>query len=540
MSSNNLPENTDEAESSLQSTIQRLDQAFERIRSLRRDILQEQANISRAGLSPGHEAILLTGQEGNEEELERHRANIPADTRERLRQFETRRTERDRIRAHSHLLRAAAAHMHPLDTSITPSSSHPSSAQLPLSFASPLSPPRQRLLPHRILDTVTQPLRRRESSDDPNTEIGRRVAARESARSVARDTAVHNPSRDGPHRLPTVIERDFEYTTRTRLRRSEPAFARVEQSLDQLRREVENRVSRSLDAAGALVSPSSESSARLLNLRSNRSSQSRQGSNPSTNAASATSTQSRLSLLSNFPVHNLPTPSATLSSTPLLFEEPAGLVHDERMQSINEEDQRALEDRYRSHLRLGWDGRGDQDFLFTSSPVQMHHEPDALRTAHLRNNTVQVSGAPRQFILDANGEETHSEESAPARTLIGGSLGLYMTGPVYVSGSVPRDEYHVSAAQEANTLDISVPPTNQDLEEGAHYYVVPPDCGTFCSGTVPDPKPWIFGTTNPRYIDPLPSALVDKFTTIQPKVQPKAKPPVLRICTTRASSVAGR
>ncbi|KIK70386.1 hypothetical protein GYMLUDRAFT_269924 [Collybiopsis luxurians FD-317 M1] len=396
MSSTNMPESTEDADSSLQTTIQRLDQAFERIRNLRRDILQEQANR----ISPGHEAILLTGHEGYQDDLERIRTVIPADTRERLRQFESRGPEadreRDRSRARSHLLRAAAAHMYPLDTSVTPSSSHPSSAQSPLSFASPLSPPRQRLLPHRLLDTVTQPLRRRESSDDPNTELGRRIfgaATRESAR----DTITHNSSPDGPHRLPTVIERDFEYASRTRLRRSEPAFARrVEISLDQLRQEVENRVSRSLDAVGASASSSAESSARHTNSRSNRTSRSRQSSNPSTNLSSATSTQSRLSLLSNFPVQNFPTPSSTLSNPPLLFEEPTSYVHDERMQSINEEQQRALEDHYPFQVRMGWDGRADQDLLFTSSPVQMHHESEVVRTGYNRDNTIQMPGGSSQ------------------------------------------------------------------------------------------------------------------------------------------------
>ncbi|KAJ4485520.1 hypothetical protein J3R30DRAFT_1368198 [Lentinula aciculospora] len=409
-----LVEAAEDAESSIQNTIQRLDLAFERIRHLRRDILYSEqrehtnnSNNNRNRIGPDHEAIVLTGQNerGYFEELERMdrmRTIIPADTRERLRQFEARRVEadrerdrdRNRERVHSHLLHAAAAHMYPLDTSISPSSSHPSSAQ------SPLSPPRQRLLPYRLLDA--QPFRRRESSssssDDPSTEIGRRVAARESARVTARDTS-HNSSqnsnsssRDNPHRLPTVIERDFEYATRTRFQRSEPAFPR-RVDFDQLRREVDSRISRSLDTTGAPPSPSAEASL-LRNMRA-RAAQSRQSSNVSSSLPSTTSSQSRLSLLSNFGVQNLPTPSSTLSNPPLLFEEPASYDvqsgEDLRLRFIEEERTRAFEDNYMSQARLGWEARAEQDLLFTSSPVQMQHDTEGTRPGgHHRDNTVQL------------------------------------------------------------------------------------------------------------------------------------------------------
>ncbi|KAJ3841400.1 hypothetical protein EV361DRAFT_900870 [Lentinula raphanica] len=327
---------------------QRLDLAFERIRHLRREILfPEQwdslnSNNSRNRLGPGHEAIVLTGQDERDspdegERMDRIRTMIPPDTRERLRQFEARRVDADRERlerernnrAHSYLLHAAAAHMHPLDTSVSPSSSRSSSVQSPLHFASPLSPPRQRLLPYRPLDYDTPPFRRRESmsslSDDPNTELGRRVAARESTQDSARDSSHSSnttSSRDSHYRLPTVMERQYEYGLRTRPQRSEPALLRYnDPSLEQLRLEVESRISRSLDNPGAPPSPSAEASILRANLRA-RAGPTRQNSSVSSSLPSAASSQSRLSLLSNFGVQNFPTPSSTLSNPPLLFEEP--------------------------------------------------------------------------------------------------------------------------------------------------------------------------------------------------------------------------
>lgn len=385
-------------------------QASERIRYLRREIVQLrrqelQLEHTRNGLNPGHEAIVLTGQQDRAaaylDDLERMRTIIPPDTRERLREFETRRldgsSERARTRmdrTYSNLLRAAAAHMHPLDTSVSPSSSHPSAAQSPLSFASPRSPPRQRLLPHRsLLDSAVQPLRRRETSDDPHTEIGRRVAARESARTAAHNSPQNSlpSSRDSPRRLPTVIERDFEYNGRTRPRRSEPGLLRrLEQSSSDYIHEAQSRISRSLDSAGILQSSNSMEPQLLRRIRT---SQSRQGSNPSINLPSATSSQSRLSLLSNLAMQNLPTPSSTISNPPLLFE-----GYDERALYNEHEDQvRAiLEARLHiSQARMDWEDRADEDLLFTSSPVQMHHEADITRVGHHRDNTVQMQAASR-------------------------------------------------------------------------------------------------------------------------------------------------
>ncbi|KAJ3856821.1 hypothetical protein EV368DRAFT_78308 [Lentinula lateritia] len=538
-----LAEPAEDTESSIQNTIQRLDLAFERIRHLRRDILYSEqvdhtnGSHSRNRIGPGHEAIVLTGQNEREywdelERMDRMRNIVPADTRERLRQFEARRaeadrernrdrTDRDRAGARSHLLRAAAAHMHPLDTSTSPPSSHPSSAQSPLSFASPLSPPRQRLLPHRLLDA--QPFRRRESSssfsDDPNTEIGRRVAARESARGGTQDST-HNASpnsnsssRDSHYRLPTVLERDFEYSTRTRLQRSEPAFLRrIDPSLDQLRLEAESRISRSLDTTGTPPSPSAEASILRANMRA-RAPQSRQSSNVSTNLPSATSSQSRLSLLSNFGVQNLPTPSSTLSNPPLLFEEPSSYLHpsteDSRLRSVEEERARTLEESYMAQARMAG------GLLFSSSPVQMHHVTEETRPGHHRDNTVQLQhyAVPRLAQLDANGDEFRPDPTR-VRQFAESNLGLYP----------PRrhaaDEY--PPLQPVTRSPIPLDPNNPDSDvvspenydpEAEVYYSPIPDGPYSMRYVVPvESKPRYFGTSMPRYIDPLPSALVDKFT----------------------------
>ncbi|KAJ4499299.1 hypothetical protein C8R41DRAFT_815177 [Lentinula lateritia] len=548
-----LAEPAEDTESSIQNTIQRLDLAFERIRHLRRDILYPEqvdhanSSHSRNRIGPGHEAIVLTGQNerANWDELERMdrmRNIVPADTRERLRQFETRRAEADRERnrdrntdrdwagVRSHLLRAAAAHMHPLDTSTSPPSSHPSSAQSPLSFASPLSPPRQRLLPHRLLDA--QPFRRRESSsllsDDPNTEIGRRVAARESARGATQDST-HNPSpnsnsssRDSHYRLPTVLERDFEYGTRTRLQRSEPAFLRrIDPSLDQLRREAESRISRSLDTTGTPPSPSAEASILRANMRT-RVPQSRQSSNVSTNLPSSTSSQSRLSLLSNFGVQSLPTPSSTLSNPPLLFEEPASYFHpsteDSRLRSVEEERARTLEESYMSQTRMAG------GLLFSSSPVQMHHIPEETRPGHHRDNTVQLQhyAAPRLTQLDANGDEFRLDPTR-VRQFAESTLGLYPPRRHAADEYPPLQPVTRSPIPlDPNNPDSDViSPENYDPEAEVYYPLIPDGPSSMRYVVSVESKPRYFGTSTPRYIDPLPSALVDKFTQGQSRHEPR-------------------
>ncbi|KAJ3984054.1 hypothetical protein F5890DRAFT_96529 [Lentinula detonsa] len=543
-----ITEAADDAESSIQNTIQRLDFAFERIRHLRREILYPEqwdsanGSISRNRLGPGHEAIMLTDQ--NErvyleetERMDRMSTIIPADTRERLRQFEVRHPEpdrerwerdRNRDRAHSHLLRAAAAHMHPLDTSISPSSSHPSSAQSPLNFTSPLSPPRQRLLPYRPLDT--QPFRRRESSsslsDDPNTELGRRVAARESAQGTARDSATRNSSqnsntssRDSLYRLPTVIERDFEYGTRTRPQRSEPALLRrFDPSLEQLRLEIEGRTSRSLDNTGAPPSPSAEASLLRANMRA-RAAQSRQSSNVSSSLPSATSSQSRLSLLSNFGVQNLPTPSSTLSNPPLLFEEPTSYVHtsgeDSRLRYIEEERAQAFEEDYMSRARTSWDSRAEQELLFTSSPVQMHNNTDGTRPGHHRDNTVRVQNHafPSLLSVDANGDEVRPDPIR-ARQFVEGSLGLYsMRRNATDDYPLPQPVPPFTHNSEPDVVFFQ----NHDPRNVLYHPLIPdgPSSVKYVPSSSAESKLRYFGTNTPRYIDPLPSALVDKILPVQ-------------------------
>ncbi|KAJ3775300.1 hypothetical protein FB446DRAFT_415511 [Lentinula raphanica] len=566
---------------------QRLDLAFERIRHLRREILSPEqwdslnSNNSRNRLGPGHEAIVLTGQDERDspdegERMDRIRTMIPPDTRERLRQFEARRVDADRERlerernnrAHSYLLHAAAAHMHPLDTSVSPSSSRSSSVQSPLHFASPLSPPRQRLLPYRPLDYDTPPFRRRESmsslSDDPNTELGRRVAARESTQDSARDSSHSSnttSSRDSHSRLPTVMERQYEYGLRTRPQRSEPALLRYnDPSLEQLRLEVESRISRSLDNPGAPPSPSAEASILRANLRA-RAGPTRQNSSVSSSLPSAASSQSRLSLLSNFGVQNFPTPSSTLSNPPLLFEEPTSYVHptaDESRLGFIEEERAQENSASRDRAGFGWDPRAEQDLLFTSSPVQMQHDADAIRPGHHRDNTVRVQNhtspslpafdpySPRDrdvyrgnrrmrqyvensvMMMRRNAtDQSHYNlnnlnagfprpEEVPRPT----SMGVDPPNQLVIESHV-LPEYHLIRNRHRETDDVLYYSVDPDGVSSARRYV--PSSSAAGGGEEEEDTIRYFGTNVPRYVDPLPSALVDKILPEEPR--PRSRRP---------------
>jgi len=304
----------------------------------------------------------------------------------------------------------------------------------------------------------------------------------------------------GEHRLPTVIERDFEYSTSTRLRRSEPGFPRrVQPSLmDRI-----DRLSRSLDA-NANAAPQSPS-AEISNVRLG-SSFSRQSSNRS-NLPSAT-TSSSLSLLSNFPVNNFATPSSTLlSNSPLLFEEPVSYDYsEERMQSIDEALAAVSENE--NALPPNWDGR-ENLLLFTSSPLQMNREPDA-RLGHHRDNTVQMQTYARQP-LDANGEEIQE-----------------YTRPRQQTFSRPSRRHTIDDWGQQRT---DVPSRNpHDSGDGIGYtvHLDGPVSIIGSESSVPE-KRRTFGTNDPWYTDPLPSKLVDKFTG---QSQPaRRQPSSLRIST---------
>ncbi|THU88463.1 hypothetical protein K435DRAFT_866286 [Dendrothele bispora CBS 962.96] len=539
------------------------DAAHQRIRRLRRSIVElgHQEAAASNSISPGHEAILLTGHpqvaaaEGGTDSLRleqaawnRLNAILPPAAMERLRQFEATSRPNNPDRIHQFLRwTAAAANMHPLDTTmstfsnssshVTPSSSHPTtSSQSPSLLTSPLSPPRQRLLPPRTLQDPL-PLRTRDTSDDPNTLIGRRVAARE-ASGVSNSLDRY------------ITEQNLEYIRNlNRQRLSEPALQRrIESSLDAIRQRENYGASRSLDnpgqttttvSAGAPIRGQMRRALRTSRIESRQSS----GNN---STASSSHRDGRLSILSNFSVQNLPTPSSTTSSQRLiLFDEPASYNSPEesRLAStvVNEVPGRS----YVTTRRLNAEGdeyvhniNGD-DITFTSpfvsSPVQIHPENsissgpsrrESLLREHRRDNTVRVSDyvvpASTLFgvVLDRDGNEIPPEEQPLLRS--------YETQPTYLPPPPPDLRWlsDPSSIHPPDPLDtVTIPEVEED-----HFSPRVRINASTATGSMRDPelinitedpqqyqyltqgsygvrrKPsvkWI-GTNKPLFIDPLP------------------------------------
>jgi len=195
------------------------------------------------------------------------------------------------------------------------------------------------------------------------------------------------------------------------------------------------------------------------------------------------------------------------------------------MQSIEYDEQiRALLGaRISQTRRMGWEGRADEDLLFTSSPVQMHHEPDVTRVGHHhhRENTVQMqefSTASRSPLFDANGDEI---QTGDVQELADSLLGLYSDALPPTHRQETSEIPIRSRAHDSNA--ISSPTHQGDSGDRTHSP----------GGASHEPNERTFGTNVPRYIDPLPSALVDKFFAFGSHSQlTRPRPPPLRISTT--------
>ncbi|ESK88961.1 hypothetical protein Moror_13183 [Moniliophthora roreri MCA 2997] len=321
------------------SSLRQLDIAFQRVRQLRRDIIQNYLSQPRSqdssGIGPPHEAILLSGgpneRSSTEQAIwERLRIGLPADTMERLRQFEAQRASGEEDRS-LRSLRMTTNHLSPLNIGSN-GSSQPSSSQssypLPSVITrsshtplSPISPPRQPFLPRRHLEV--RPPHSQGTFDDSQTTLGRRVAEVES-----QSTGNLNSSRRSLDTgMPDLVFRV------TRQRRSEPTPSNRNSNTSSHQPDIEAH-------APILVnvdSPSSQSLGAPVRTPANRRTRNMRGSGDSRqNSGSG----GRLSVLSNFSVQNLPTPSSALHHGPsLLFDEPASYddSHRERMESIDEE-----------------------------------------------------------------------------------------------------------------------------------------------------------------------------------------------------------
>lgn len=337
-----------QTQSNLQHASTALQAAYRRIRQVRRSLLElsdaiptrdwENRVEGDSELRPRHDAIMLTGSmfddsgESSDEpfEVERLRGALPAmEGRDLERQSDSARSslyldfvrENDMSDVPSRYSRLPLAPLGSISESTTPP---PAPAPPPLILNSPISPPR---LPRRSL-LESGLLRRRELSDDPSTTTGRRVAALEAAGSSNyAESPVAMSGSDELLTLPLSAERDFEHLRSiVRQRRSDPGVsARVDLLLENIRRTNADRPTRSLDTPNAPRNGSQNTS--NPTPRTSYGSRRFRYSRPTSMQSPVSSSSDRLSLLSNFSIQNLPTPtSSILSHPPLLFDEPLSYV----------------------------------------------------------------------------------------------------------------------------------------------------------------------------------------------------------------------
>ncbi|PBK76677.1 hypothetical protein ARMSODRAFT_948502 [Armillaria solidipes] len=337
-----------QTQSNLQHASTALQAAYRRIRQVRRSLLElsdaiptrdwENRVEGDSELRPRHDAIMLTGSmfddsgESSDEpfEVDRLRGALPAmEGRDLERQSDSARSslyldfvrENDMSDVPSRYSRLPLAPLGSISESTTPP---PAPAPPPLILNSPISPPR---LPRRSL-LESGLLRRRELSDDPSTTTGRRVAALEAAGSSNyADSPIAMSGSDELLTLPLSAERDFEHLRSiVRQRRSDPGVsARVDLLLENIRRTNADRPTRSLDTPNAPRNGSQNTS--NPTPRTSYGSRRFRYSRPTSMQSPVSPSSDRLSLLSNFSIQNLPTPtSSILSHPPLLFDEPLSYV----------------------------------------------------------------------------------------------------------------------------------------------------------------------------------------------------------------------
>ncbi|KAK0208884.1 hypothetical protein DFS33DRAFT_1306180 [Desarmillaria ectypa] len=336
-----------QTQTNLQHASTALQAAYRRIRQVRRSLLELSDAIPTrdwdnrvegdSELRPRHDAIMLTGSmfddsgESSDEpfEVDRLRGALPAmEGRDLERQSDPARSslyfnlvrENDISDVPSRYSRLPLAPLGSISESTTPPLAP---APPPLILNSPISPPR---LPRRSL-LESGLLRRRELSDDPSTTTGRRVATLEAASSNNyTDSPVAMSASDELLTLPLSAERDFEHLRSiVRQRRSDPGVsARVDLLLENIRRTNGDRPTRSLDSPNARNGSQNASNP---TPRTSYGSRRFRYSRPTSVQSPVSPSSDRLSLLSNFSIQNLPTPtSSILSHPPLLFDEPLSYV----------------------------------------------------------------------------------------------------------------------------------------------------------------------------------------------------------------------
>ncbi|KAK7029638.1 hypothetical protein VNI00_014336 [Paramarasmius palmivorus] len=382
-----------------------LNAAFQRVRQLRRELIQNYvAETSRAhssSMGPPHGAILLSGSpdSGSTAELaalERLRSAISVEAMERLRQFETEQVGSDGDRS-SHPHRMTTNHLSPLNLD-----SSQATSSNPLSFTplSPVSPPRQQFLPRRQLETSHSPLLR-ELYEDSRTTLGRRVESRTSMDS----NSSRRSAETGTVSNPTIV-----FRFQTRQRRSEPTPPHRPASIPSASQpETPGSASHSLESPSQSLGAPVRGTNRRMRNNVRGSGDSRQSS----------SSGGRLSVLSNFSVQNLPTPSSTLHHGPsLLFDEPTSYDERERMESIDEEmsgpqprsyvvnrQMTTSGEEYVHEVNMDWDALGMSERV-ASSPVQFPADYTLRTTLGRRVFSLQAPPENRSFdVLQPDADE---------------------------------------------------------------------------------------------------------------------------------------
>lgn len=332
-------------------------QSLSRIREARRNILQlsNSRQLPTSMMDPGHESILLTNQDVQTGSMQPShgevgdpldamnidvRALIPDETWDRLDMYDL----PGRSQASTQPTRVAApsqrpGSLPPLDVAVGPfflpsELSQPSSSGV----NSPMDGMRERqrhpLQTRRsVLESLMRPNVRREyatNPEDPNTILGRRVAAREAAGSSV-PPASAGPFSDAEQRAylgrrPEMHHDLAQYRANLRERRTDPVV--IQALAAPVRRSVDVQTVGTPESPSAALSPGAMRSPPSSAFPQGRRWYRRPRSNQERTTSTATSSEGsqdngRLSLLSNMgSMHNLASPLSATVGRPLLFEEP--------------------------------------------------------------------------------------------------------------------------------------------------------------------------------------------------------------------------
>ncbi|KAJ6519323.1 hypothetical protein C8R45DRAFT_951016 [Mycena sanguinolenta] len=333
-----------------------LQAAYRRIRQVRRSLVELTEPLPPSpdslldGIGPSHSALVLTASPVEEPsdnddaiDFRRIRANLAAvdrQSQEYLDRFAAPGSWNDHQPSNNIELPRPRRHVQ------LPS---------PSSSAEPLQQPRRSMLESQLA-------RRRElyNSDDPSTFLGRRVAAREAAGSSRASEASQSSSTDPILRAAEIERELLHLRASAQQRRTDPGIvigSRTEASRADI-----IRGARSLDLEP--VRPQRQ----ITNMEPRRppnprrwrayraAAETRQNSNNTQPPVSA-HPDGRLSILSNFSVQNLPTPTSAISrDRPLLFEEPLSYTGQRRESTDIAESPIGSDRSYFIHRRVNVDG----------------------------------------------------------------------------------------------------------------------------------------------------------------------------------------